>query len=162
RVQFTGLVTDAAGKPLPRVEVALEAGRRHLRWRELRHAIKDVRRVTAVTNAQGEYSIEWVWDDYFNHFELLAGVTVRHGKEESLLALEREDVTERVNAGSPVVAAVVVHNRAFLDRVHEFVASVGSADERRTYEEMGTPDDVKRVNYLGRPAESEVSWWYFD
>jgi hypothetical protein len=162
RVQFTGLVTDAAGKPLPGVQVALEAAHRYLSWREMRHTTKDARRVSATTNAQGEYAIEWPWDDYFDHFELLAGVSVRRGKEETLQALERVDVTARVDAGDPVVSAIVVHNRALLDRLREFVASVESADERRVYEEMGTPDDVKRVNYAGRPRESEVSWWYFE
>jgi hypothetical protein len=161
-VQFTGRVTDAAGRPLPGLQVALDGARRYLSWRELRHATKDVRRMIATTNAQGEYTIEWTWDDYFNHFEVLAGVNVRHGKQETLQALEREDVTERVTTGSPVVAAIVVHDRGFVDRLREFLASVESADERRVYEEMGTPDDVKRLNYAGRPRESEVSWWYFD
>jgi hypothetical protein len=162
RVQFTGLVTDAAGKPLPGVQVALEAAHKYISWRELRRATKDVRRVSATTDARGEYTIEWPWDDYYDHFEVLAGVSVRHGREESLQALERVDVTERVDAGSPVVSAIVVHNRALVDRVREFVASVESADERRVYEEMGTPDDVKRMNYAGRPREGEVSWWYFE
>jgi hypothetical protein len=161
-VQFTGLVTDAAGKPLPGVQVALEGSHKYIRWRELRRATKDVRRVSASTDARGEYAIDWTWDDYFDHFELVAGVSVRRGREESLQALEREDVTERVDADSPVVSAIVIHDRALLDRLREFVASVESADERRVYEEMGTPDDVKRVTYAGRPRESEVSWWYFD
>jgi hypothetical protein len=162
RVQFTGLVTDAAGKPVPGVQVVLEAARSYISLRELRRAEKDVRRVSATTNAQGEYALEWPWDSYFNRFELLAGVTVRRGRDESLEVLERENVSERVLAGSPVVSAIVIHDRGFVDRLRDFVASVQSADERRVYEEMGTPDDVKRVNYTGRPQAAEVSWWYFD
>jgi hypothetical protein len=162
RVQFTGVVTDAAGRRLPGAQVALEASRSYIRWRELRRATRDPRRVSATTNAQGEYAIDWSWDDYFDHFELLAGVNVRHGQEEVLQALEREDVTDRVNAGSPVISAIVIHDRALVDHVREFLASVISADEHRVYEEMGTPDDVKRVNYAGRPREGEASWWYFD
>jgi hypothetical protein len=161
RVQFTGLVTDEGGKPLAGVRVVLEAARRSLSLREMRRTEKDARRVSALTNAQGEYALEWPWDSYFNRLRLLAGVDVRHGKEENLEVLEREDVSERVLAGSPVVSAFVIHNRAFVDRLREFVASVQSADERRIYEEMGLPDDVKRVNYAGRPQESEVAWWYF-
>jgi hypothetical protein len=152
----------AAGHRLPGVQVALEASRSYIRWRELRRSTRDPRRVSATTNAQGEYTIDWNWDDYFDHFDLLAGVNVRHGQEEILQTLEREDVTDRVNAGSPVVSAIVVHDRALVDHVREFLASVASADERRVYEEMGTPDDVKRVNYAGRPHEGEASWWYFD
>jgi hypothetical protein len=162
RVQFTGIVTDAAGRPMPGVQVALEAARSYLRLRELRHAEKDARRVLATTNAQGEYSIEWTWDDYFNHFQLLAGVSARRGKSESLQVVEREDVSERVLAGSPVVSAIVIHDRGIVDRLQAFVAAVRSADEHRVYEEMGVPDDVKRVNFAGRAPSAEVSWWYFD
>ena len=162
KIQLTGLVTDNAGKPVADVQVVLEAARSYISLRELRRAEKDVRKISAVTNARGEYSIEWPWDNYYNRFELVAGVRIRRGKEESLEVLERDDLTERVLAGSPVVSAIVIHNRAFVDRLRDFVASVQSADEHRVYEEMGTPDDVKRVNYTGRPQEDEVSWWFFD
>jgi hypothetical protein len=161
RVQFTGVVNDPAGRPVPGVQVVVEVARRHLGQRLLRRADQDVRRVGASTDAQGAYSIEWPWDSYFNHFQLLAGVTVRHGREEHLEVLESEDVTERVLAGSPVVSPIVLHDRHLVDRMREFLASVQSADQRRVYDEMGVPDDVKRVSYAGRERETEVSWWYF-
>jgi len=163
RIQLTGLVTDVEGRPIPGVQVVLEAARSYISLREMHRAEKDARRVAAVTtNAQGEYRLEWPWDDYFNRFALLAGVNVRHGRAERLEVLEREDVSGRVLAGSLVVSAIVIHNRALIDRLREFVASVESADERRVYDELGTPDDVKRVAYTGRPQAAEVSWWYFD
>lgn len=162
RLQFTGVVSDPAGKPVPGVQVVVEVSRRHLSLRQLRRADKDVRRVGARTNAQGEYSIEWSWDGYFNHFQLLAGVSVRHGKEDHLEVLESEDVTERVLAGSPVVSPIVIHDRGVVDRLRDFVASVRSEDERRVYEEMGVPEDVKRVSYPGGQQQNEVSWWYFE
>jgi hypothetical protein len=162
RVQFTGVVSDPAGKPVPGVRVVVEVARRYLSLRQLRRAEKDARRVGASTNAQGEYTIEWPWDGYFNHFQLLAGVSVRHGREEHLEVLESEDVTERVLAGSPVVSAIVIHDRGVVDRLRDFVASVRSEDQRRVYEEMGVPEDVKRVSYAGRQQETEVSWWYFE
>ncbi|MBV8203070.1 MAG: hypothetical protein JOZ15_20840 [Acidobacteria bacterium] len=162
RLQFTGVVTDPAGNPVPGAQVVLEAARVAFRLRDMRRAERDARRVGATTNAQGEYAIEWPWDGYFNHFELLAGAVVRHGKEERLEVLEREDVSERVLAGSPIVSPIVLHNRALVDHLREFLASVRSADERRVYEEMGTPDDVKRVTYAGgQQPDAEVSWWYF-
>lgn len=161
RVLFKGVVSDPAGRPVPGVQVVLEAGRRYLSLRQLRRAEKDIRRVSALTDARGEYTIEWPWDAYFNHFEILAGVSVRHGKEESFEVLEREDVSERVLAGSPVISPLVIHNRGFVDRLRDFVASVQSADQRRIYQEMGVPDDVKRVEVAGSREEAEVSWWYF-
>ncbi|MBV8199035.1 MAG: carboxypeptidase regulatory-like domain-containing protein [Acidobacteria bacterium] len=160
-IQFKGVVSDPEGRPVQGVQVALEASRRYLSLRQLRRAEKDVRRVGAVTDAQGRYAIEWPWDAYFNHLEILAGVAVRHGKEEDFEVYEREDVTGRVLEGSPVVSAIVIHNRGFVDRLRAFVASVKTADQRRVYEEMGVPDDVKRVEVAGRPEEAEVSWWYF-
>ena len=162
RVQFTGVVSDPAGKPVPGAQVVVEVSRRYLSLRQLRRAEKDARRVGTSTNAQGEYSIEWPWDGYFNHFQLLAGVSVRHGKEEHLEVLESEDVTERVLAGSPVVSPIEIHDRGVVDRVRDFVASVRSEDQRRVYEEMGVPEDVKRVTYADRQQETEVSWWYFE
>jgi hypothetical protein len=162
RLRFAGAVTDPGGKPVPGVQVVLQASRVAFRLRDMRRAERDARRVGATTNAQGEYAIEWPWDGYFNHFEVLAGVVVRHGKEERLEVLEREDVSERVLAGSPIVSSIVLHDRALVDHVREFLASVQSGDERRVYEEMGLPDDVKRVTYAGRrQQEAEVSWWYF-
>ncbi len=162
RLQFTGVVSDPAGRPVPGVQVVVEVSRRYLSLRQLRRADKDVRRVGARSNAQGEYSIEWLWDGYFNHFQLLAGISVRHGKEDHLEVLESEDVTERVLAGSPVVSPIVIHDRGVVDRLRDFVATVRSEDERRVYEEMGVPEDVKRVSYAGRREEIEVSWWYFE
>jgi hypothetical protein len=161
-VLFTGLVTDTAGRPLPDVRVVLEVARSYISLRELRRTEKDVRRVSGLTNAQGEYTLDWPWDSYFNRFELLAGVNVRRGKDETLEVLEREDASKSVQAGSPVVSAIVVHNRAFVDRLRDFLASIQGADQKRVYQEMGTPDDVKRTNYTGRPQEDEVTWWYFD
>jgi hypothetical protein len=160
-VQFKGVVSDPEGRPVPGVQVVLEAARRYLSLRQLRRAEKDVRRVSATTDARGQYTIEWPWDAYFNHLEILAGVTVRHGREESFEVSEREDVSGRVLEGSPVVSAIVIHNRGRVERLRDFVASVQTADQRRVYEEMGVPDDVKRVEVAGHREEAEVSWWYF-
>jgi hypothetical protein len=168
RLQFTGVVTDVEGRPVAGAVVALEMARRSLSWRELRRTDKDVRRIATVTNARGEYNLEWIYDSYFNHFEILAGANLRRGHRSDLEVLEREDVTARTDAGNPIIAAVVIHNRALIDRVQGFLASLQSADERRVYDEMGTPDDVKRVAYAGAAAASqegrevEASWWYFD
>ena len=161
-VRFTGVASDPAGKPVPGVQVVVEVSRRYLSLRQLRRAEKDARRVGAFTNAQGEYAIEWPWDGYFNHFQLLAGVSVRHGREDHLEVLESEDVTERVLAGSPVVSPIVIHDRGPVDRMRDFLASVQSTDQRRVYEEMGVPEDVKRVSFAGSRQETEVSWWFFE
>jgi hypothetical protein len=160
RVQLTGLVADRQGKPLEGLRVTLEVSRSYFSLRQLRKTrADDVRRLSAVTNAKGEYTLEWPWDSYFNHFELAAGVPVRKGQADRLEELAREDVTQRLQGGSPVVVSLVVENTRFLESLRQFLAMVRSADERRTYDEMGKPDKVQRFEY---PDHVEASWWYFE
>lgn len=162
KIQITGLVSDREGRPLSDVRVVLEASRSYFSLRELRRSEKDVRRVSALTNPRGEFTLEWPWDSYFNRFELVAGVPVQKGSKEQLEVLQRTDVTQRVlggNPGKPIVASLVVENAAFIDKLRQFVATVQSDDERRIYGEMGKPDEVKTVRY---PDSTESTWWYFD
>lgn len=161
RVQVTGNVTDAQGQPLPDVRVTFEATRTYFSVRELRRTEdKEVRRVSATTNAAGQYTLEWPWDSYFNHFELVAGVSVRtKGGGERLEELARQDVTRRVLAGSPAVVGVTVENRKLFDSLRQFVASIQTEDQRKVYQEMGKPDRIRNVQY---PGHLEASWWYFE
>jgi hypothetical protein len=160
RIQVTGLVADAQGQPLSEVRVALEVSRTYFSLRSLRRtAAEEVRRVSATTDARGEYTIEWPWDSYFNHFELVVGVPVRSRSGERLEELARQDVTRRVTAGSPAVVGVTVENRRFLDNLRQFLASIQTEDQRKVYQEMGKPDRIRNVQY---PAHLESSWWYFE
>lgn len=159
RVSVSGIVTDAAGKPLPDLRVVLTASRRAFSLREMRRADRDTRRVAAVTNARGEYSLEWPADPYYNNFELIVGLPLKKGEGERIEPLERQDVTQRIAKGGPVVAALVVQKPGRINAVRQFLAGLDSADERRVYGEMGNPDEVKTVRY---PDHEEVSWWYFE
>jgi hypothetical protein len=160
RVQVTGLVADPQGKPLDGIRVTLEVSRRYFSVRTLRRmAVDDVRRVSAVTDARGEYTLEWPWDSYFNHFELTGGVPVRKGRTDRLEELARQDVTKRILGGSPVVVSLAIENVKFVESLRQFLAMVKSEDERRTYDEMGKPDKVQRFEY---PDHVEASWWYFE
>lgn len=160
RVEITGIVSDPQGQPIENVRVMLMASRSYFSLRQLRRTEGETRRVAATTNASGAYTLTWPWDSYFNHFELVAGVPVRKAKAgETLEELAREDVTRKVDAGSPVVTSLVITNRQFIDKLREFLASIDSDDERRIYEEMGKPDRVQRVQ---SPDHLEESWWYFE
>jgi hypothetical protein len=162
RVQLTGVVTDPQGRPLSDVRVTLEVTRTYFSMRRLqRTQTEEIRRVSAATDASGQFTLNWPWDSYFNHFELVVGVPVRKNRKETLAELTREDVTQRLQGGSPMVASLVVpaKNAEFVVKLRELLASIRSEDERRVYDEMGKPDKVERVQYPGR---SEVSWWYFD
>lgn len=164
RVQVTGNVTDAQGQPLSDMRVTFEATRTYFSVRELRRTEdKEVRRVSATTNAAGQYALEWPWDSYFNHFEVVAGVPVRtKGGSERLEELSRQDVTRRVlagSAGTPAVVSVTVENRKVFDNLRQFLASIQTEDQRKVYQEMGKPDRIRNIQY---PGYLEASWWYFE
>ena len=160
RIQVTGVVTDSQGQPVGNIRVVLEVSRTYFSMRELRRtAGTDVRRVSATTDARGNYTVEWPWDSYFNHFELVAGVPVRTKTGETVQELARQDVTRRVNAGTPAVIGVTIENRQFLDNLRQFLASIQTDDQRKIYQEMGKPDRIRNVQY---PSHLESSWWYFE
>lgn len=159
RVRITGIVTDAKGTPLSNVQVALVAARSFFHLRQLKSSDKDSRRVTAISGPKGEYAIEWAWDSYYNSFEVQVGFPVREGKEERTEVLARQDITQQLQKGTPVVPALVVENAALIEKVRQFLASLTSDDLKRVYQEMGNPDTIKRVQY---PDHEEVSWWYFE
>jgi hypothetical protein len=158
-LQFTGIVSDPQGQPLVGVKVVLEVSRTYFSVRHLRREQVETRLVSGTTDARGEYSLDWPWDNYFNHFEIAVGIPVRKAREERLEELERVDVTQRALTGTPVVSAVVVQNAKFITHLREFLASVRTDDQRKVYEELGRPDRVETVQY---PGWAEVSWWYFD
>ncbi|HUF78742.1 MAG TPA: hypothetical protein VMR44_07500 [Thermoanaerobaculia bacterium] len=158
RIEVTGLVTDPAGRPLGDVQVVLELGRVVFDFRTFGRTTKKVTPVTATTNARGEYTIAFPWDDFYNSFDLVVGVPVRGAGGEKLTELERQDLSRRIERGTPVVATVVVENAAFIRNLREFLATVDSDDERRVYEQLGRPDKVQVTQFPGR---DETAWWYF-
>lgn len=159
RVRVTGVVTDAKGTPLSNVQVTLVASRSFFNLRQLKESDKDLRRVAATTGPKGEYTIEWPWDNYYNRFEVQVGLPLRAGRTERVEVLARQDVTQLLNKGTPAVPALVVANAGLIDRVRQFRSELVSADLQKVYEDMGDPDEVKKVRY---PDHEEVSWWYFE
>jgi hypothetical protein len=156
---ITGVVTDAAGRPLPDVQVSLEASRSGISIRTLRRAARQTQRVSTTTGARGEYSIDWRRSSYFNEYALVAEIPVREAGRDARRELARVDLSSRVRrAQSPLVVALGVEDTSFLDALTGFLASLDSADERRVYELLGRPDAVDTVRYGDRV---EDSWWYF-
>ncbi len=158
RVEVKGLVTDPDGHPMADMNVTLELVREVFDFRSFHRKRKKVTPVAATTNDKGEFSIVFPWDDYYNRFDLVVGVPVRGPKGDQMTELERQDLTTKIDKGSPVVATVVVENAAFVRNLRKFVASVDTPDEIGVYQEMGRPDKVKISQY---PDHEEVSWWYF-
>jgi hypothetical protein len=158
RVEVTGLVTDAAGRPLSGLQVTLIATRQTFSIRSFHREIRDTARVTTRSNERGEYSLSWLWAGYYNHFVLEAAVAVRTGQGERLSLLTSQDVTGRIRR-SPVVAALVVADTSFLDAYRAFVAALDTESERRVFQTMGKPD---RIESKTAADHDETTWWYFD
>jgi hypothetical protein len=169
-VRLTGEVADAKGRPVPGVLVTLSASRSYFSVRRMRSAEASPRTVRTTTDERGRYALDWPWDDYYNQFELAAGLAVRRGHGDEVEVLAREDVSDRMTGGAaggqagsaaagPLVTPLTVKDADYVLRVRRFVDGLQSADERRVYDEMGHPDEVKNVRY---PDHDEVSWWYFE
>ncbi len=155
RVEVTGIVTDAAGQPLPDVRVVLEASRAIFSFRQFQRVLRDTRRVAAVSDGQGQFTLVWPWDGYYNYFDLVAGVPVRTGEGETFEVLARKDVSPRIKKNNPMVVTLAVDNAEFVRTLRSFLASIDTDDEERIYQQMGKPDRVEE--------KGEVrSWWYFD
>lgn len=159
KVELTGVVTDGNGTPLPGVKVVLTAARRYFSLRHLKRRDQETRRLTAVTDPRGEYTLEWPWDRAFNHFELGAAMEVNQGGKPTLHFLRRADISRKIEEKGPVVTALVIQDRGFYDAFNTFLKGLDTDDERHVYDDMGYPDEIKRVEYADR---TEVSWWYFE
>ncbi len=158
-VEITGGVSDAHGVPVGGLEVALEASRSRFDLRTLRRVPGDTRRAAVVADERGNFTIDWSWVDGFDRFELVAGLRVRKAGGERFVELARADLSHRMGQGSPVVATLEVADTRLLEAMRQFLAALRSDDERRTYEELGKPDQVDVVQ---GPGWTESTWWYFE
>lgn len=157
-LEITGTVSDSEGAPVPDVVVALKVRRKSFSFKKMGQQTRDSVEVSTRTDAQGEFSLDWRWYDYYNRFDLRAGVMVKKPGEEEFLVLASVDLGDRMKQGSPIIANLVVEDTTFVDSLRAFVAGIDSDDKRETYETMGKPDRVQVVKY---PTYDEVTWWYF-
>ncbi len=157
-VLFTGLVTNSEGLPIPDLQVTLEASRASFNIRRLGRVRENASKLATVTDERGEFSLPWRWDDYYNRFDLIVTVPVRTTEGETLVELQRVDLSRRTNQGSPVVSAVQLADTELVDSRQEFLAALDSADERKVYEQAGQPERMDQVRF---PTYEEVTWWYF-
>ena len=158
QVRVQGVVTDGKGRPLPDLRVTLEASRTGYSVYPLGRHKREVATGSAQTTAQGEFGLQFPWNPRFNHFELVVTVPVATPQGEDLRELFRNDITRRVRQGSPVAVPVALADTAFLDTLRQFLGSLKTDEERRTYHQVGRPDRVDRTTQGDRV---ETAWWYF-
>ena len=104
----SGVVTDPNGLPISNIRVVLEASRNMFRIKGLSKSKREPAKLAAMTDAKGEYVIDWKWHDYYNHFELVTGINIRTGQSDQFEELSREDLSRRMLQGSPVVSTIAI------------------------------------------------------
>lgn len=157
-VTVQGQVVDAEGRPVPDLRVVLEGTRAYFSITRLRKAERGERQVATTTDDQGEFSLEWTWDRFFNKLRLRAGVPVQTADGEDFHVLDEVDVTRRFQGTGPVVATLRIDDTAYLDAFRRFLSTLDTDDERRLYRKLGSPDEVKVIEH---PDRTETAWWYF-
>jgi hypothetical protein len=159
QVVFVGVVRDSQGEPLPVVRVVLEAHRSALTVPGVKREPKGLTRVPTLAGEDGAYRIEWEWHDYYNSFRLLIVTgTGREPPGEDMGIVEAVELGKLGDEGSTITTLLTVSDSTFASEHRELVPSLGTADPRRIYEEMGKPDRVERMR---RGSSEEISWFYF-
>ncbi len=162
-IHITGTVVDAAGRPVSGATVLLEAFRVEWSFRAInlldrgRTTVDTVTR-RSETDETGRFVFDWTWHDYYNRFELAAGVSVEGAGGAGFRELTRVDLSRRIGEGSPVVTTLAISDAAVVAAADVFASALDTDDERRVYDQLGQPE---RVETFDRPGVQEVTWWYF-
>ncbi|HET9765960.1 MAG TPA: hypothetical protein VFS60_03880 [Thermoanaerobaculia bacterium] len=158
QVTVQGVVRDAKGQPLGDLRVTLEASRTGFSLYPWGNHKREVATGSAHTTAAGEFGLQFPWNGHFTHFELVVAVPVATAQGEDQHELWRDDITRRVQQGSPVAVPVELADTAFLETLRQFLGSLRTDEERNTYRQVGRPDRVDNTSY---PDRLETAWWYF-
>lgn len=176
-VTVTGQVSDPQGRAVPGAHVVFEAFRSYFSLRRFERRIKDFRRVETVTDENGRYHLEWLWDDYFNRFRIGVERPGRHAGAdasssrpaeeaeavdatgESPYLVVQTDLGSRLKRSGTAVVPLVVEDTGLLEALRRFEAALATDDQRRIYRDLGYPDEVQ---VLELADVREASWWYFD
>jgi hypothetical protein len=159
-VKIEGSVADATGAAVEGMTVVLLASNRGFELRSMRMVEEGLVRVSATTDAQGRFAIEWTWNPYYDTFRVRAeGLAAQSGGAPAPAVLTEVDLTRRIKEGSPVVVTLEVADAGPHRTARVFDAAARSDDQRLVFEEMGKPDRVDRLDMTGG---DEVAWWYFE
>jgi hypothetical protein len=158
-VKVQGLVTDRDGRPQPDLQVGLEASRLGYSVYPIGKEKRDLVTGSVTTDRQGDYALEFPWNDRYDHFELVVSVPVATPHGADRVELSRQDITKRVEQGTPVAVPVTLADTKFLATLREFLASLRTDEEQRTYQQVGRPD---RVDRNSSAEHTDTAWWYFE
>ena len=157
-IEITGTVSDPNGMPIPDIHVIFAATKKSFDVSKFKDTTRDEVRQTVQADPHGQFTFKWRWVEYYNRYQVFAGVPRRSAVGESFKILSQLDLSKRIRKGSPVVVSLIVQDDEFLNSLRDFLASVDTDDEKQIYNEMGNPDRVQRIEH---PTHDEISWWYF-
>ena len=72
-VVISGIVADAAGQPVPGLEVVVSGHRESFDLWSWKQRQRGESAVVGTTDERGSYSIVWRWDKFYNRFSVAAG-----------------------------------------------------------------------------------------
>jgi hypothetical protein len=160
KVVITGQAVDPSGQPMGGVDVVLVAAKSKIGLGSFKRVEEGEARVAAHTDENGGFRFDWTWDPYYNTFHLLAVIELRaEGGRLVQHQVGLLELDERMEQGSPVVGTLEITRPNFLRQGQAFLTSLTTDDLETTYEQMGKPD---RVDRLELAHGEEVSWWYFE
>lgn len=158
-MRLSGVVTGPDGTVVGDVRVMLESSTWEFRVLKMRRERQETHWLATRSNARGEYTLRWPWSGDHNRFFLVVAVPMRNAEGDYMHELLREEITERVQLGSPVVVPLVLPELDVLTAFRAFEAELDSDDEKEIYQREGRPD---RVHTAPGPEGSETTWWYFE
>ena len=158
-VELTGVVTDGSGAPLKDIHVIFEAQRNKINYLKLRREQKDSYRIATRTDQNGEYTIRWQWNEYYNAFDLLVAVPTKRAGEAGFRTLSTTTIDDKLKGGgTPVITPLLVPDATYFYTYKRFLSIIDSPEEKRIFELRGQPEKLD----LTRTGSGEDStWWYF-
>jgi hypothetical protein len=156
-IQVSGVVSDAAGVPLPEVTVVFQAARRGLSLHGLRMETGKTQERRVVTNRRGLYTLRWPYDPFYNHFQVRVEMPIRKADGEHTETLAQSELSGVRSASGPLVANLTVEHADRLRSLKKFLAQIDTKDERAIYQKMGQPEEVDGASQ----DDGETAWWYF-
>lgn len=152
-IEVRGVVADAQGRPLPGLEISLIAEPAKLDWHRLIRRVKPPQTVNGTSDERGEFRLSWIVD------AALPRLRVEARRASAVVA--SADITHRTQAGAaaPVIVSLAAAELPPAAGQESFRASLATEAERATYDRLGRPDRLDRLEGAGW---IESAWWYFE
>lgn len=152
--RVSGRIVDAAGKGVPKVAVVLESSRHAFSLRSMKQVQSEPLRQPTLTDDDGWFHFEWIWDRHHNHYELAVGLEVSREGRPGFEILERHDITDTVVSADITELRLELKQVEWVRWLSRYVEGRIGDDEQQLYRDLGRPEKLTVDGALS-------SWWYF-